>query len=224
MSDPVPMVFETGEDLILFPPTEEQIGPRSVAGIHIVKGCTKPVLEIRRSSSTVTYVSRTSGPLSMETMGVDEFGKMAQPVLNYPSGRAAQLYVRFATQLGANNEVLDALGEMVSITQEDRDQALIRLNPKFKGSMKQTQKAIAEEAAKKARYKSTRRVKNTAAQMFRNLIMDGSMTDDEIFAKVQKAFGLDDSKRRYVAQYRSNMRRDGLNPPRSKRTKKGKTK
>ena len=47
----------------------------------------------------------------------------------------------------------------------------------------------------------------SAAAMFRALITEAKLTDDEIFSSVQKAFGLDDDKRRYVAWYRKNMAR-----------------
>ena len=59
-----------------------------------------------------------------------------------------------------------------------------------------------------------------ASDMFRRLIMekDGRTglckhTDDEIFAAVQQAFGLDDNKRSYVAWYRNDLRKREQNPP-----------
>lgn len=57
----------------------------------------------------------------------------------------------------------------------------------------------------------------TAASMFRELIMaDGKtqkLTDDQIFAKVQEKFGLDDSRRTYVAWYRKDLAKKGQTPP-----------
>ena len=53
----------------------------------------------------------------------------------------------------------------------------------------------------------------SAAAMFQGLIMEGKLTDDEIFAAVQERFGLDDNKRAYVAWYRNNLRKKGENPP-----------
>jgi hypothetical protein len=50
--------------------------------------------------------------------------------------------------------------------------------------------------------------KPSAASRFKELIMDGKLTDDKIFETVQKEFGLDDSKRSYVAWYRNNLRID----------------
>lgn len=50
----------------------------------------------------------------------------------------------------------------------------------------------------------------SAADMFRTLIVEGKLSDDEIFAKVQKAHNLDDNKRRYVSFYRFDAKRKGL--------------
>lgn len=47
------------------------------------------------------------------------------------------------------------------------------------------------------------------SQMFRTLIAAGKLSDDEIFAAVQKAFGVADDKRRYVAWYRKDIERRG---------------
>lgn len=59
--------------------------------------------------------------------------------------------------------------------------------------------------------------KPSASGMFCDLIMAGKDTDDQIFAKVQKAFGLDDSKRSYVGWYRNKLLKDGKNPPDAKK-------
>lgn len=52
--------------------------------------------------------------------------------------------------------------------------------------------------------------KQSAAQMFRDLILTGSYDDDQIFKMVQKEYGLDDSKRNYVAYYRRELKQKGL--------------
>lgn len=48
---------------------------------------------------------------------------------------------------------------------------------------------------------------------FCELIMEGKKTDDEIFAAVQKEFGLSDEKRSYVSWNRNNLIKKGKNPP-----------
>jgi len=55
--------------------------------------------------------------------------------------------------------------------------------------------------------------KESASSMFQSLIMEGKLTDDAIFAKVQKAFGLDDKKRAYVSWYRNHLRKGGAKVP-----------
>ena len=52
--------------------------------------------------------------------------------------------------------------------------------------------------------------RRTAASAFKDLILTGQYSDDEIFATVQKEFGLDDSKRSYVAYYRRELKNKGL--------------
>lgn len=67
-------------------------------------------------------------------------------------------------------------------------------------------KAAKDPAAPKVR-------KPSASSMFCELIMAGELTDDEIFAKVQAAFGLDDGKKSYTKWYRNDLRKKGKNPP-----------
>lgn len=52
--------------------------------------------------------------------------------------------------------------------------------------------------------------KQTAAQMFRELILSNSYDDETIFKMVQKEYGLDDKKRSYVAYYRRELQQKGL--------------
>lgn len=49
-----------------------------------------------------------------------------------------------------------------------------------------------------------------ASQMFRDLILKGGKTDDDIFKAVKERFGLDDSKRNYVGWYRNELKKKGL--------------
>lgn len=57
---------------------------------------------------------------------------------------------------------------------------------------------------------SIKQPRRTAASAFKDLILTGQYSDDEIFATVQKEFGLDDSKRSYVAYYRRELKNKGL--------------
>ena len=57
---------------------------------------------------------------------------------------------------------------------------------------------------------SIKQPRRTAASAFKDLILTGQYSDDEIFATVQKEFGLDDSKRSYVAYYGRELKNKGL--------------
>lgn len=69
----------------------------------------------------------------------------------------------------------------------------------------------AEKAAKEPGEK-----RESAAQLFKDLIMEGKLSDDKIFEKVQAKFGLDEKKRSYVAWYRNDLTKKGMNPPEAK--------
>jgi hypothetical protein len=78
-------------------------------------------------------------------------------------------------------------------------------------------KAKAKKKAAKAAKKSGVAVpRESAAQMFKDLIMEGKKTDDQIFAAVKAKFKLDDKKRSYVAWYRNALVKDGKKPPAAK--------
>lgn len=49
----------------------------------------------------------------------------------------------------------------------------------------------------------------SASKMFEALVLEQVLTDDEIFAAVQKKFGLDEKKRSYVGWWKSHLRREG---------------
>lgn len=53
----------------------------------------------------------------------------------------------------------------------------------------------------------------SAAGLFQDLIMEGELTDDQIFKRVQEKFSLDDSKRSYVAWYRNYLKKRGKTIP-----------
>lgn len=146
---------------------------------------------------------------------------------DYPLDKAAQLYLNYALAVGATNEVIDHLSKIISVTDEDRKMATSKRaaapakpakkevveKPARKRRAKKTETAPIEKPARKRRAKSTSTEYTSAAQMFQGLIMDGKLTDDEIFSQVQKAFGLDDKKRSYVTWYRNNLIKKGANPP-----------
>jgi hypothetical protein len=90
--------------------------------------------------------------------------------------------------------------------------------PQFRGRAKQR---TTDTMAKKAELAvvpatpapKTRNTGPSAASRFRELIMEGKKTDDEIFATVAGEYGLDEGKRSYVSWYRNDLKKNGKNPP-----------
>jgi hypothetical protein len=70
-----------------------------------------------------------------------------------------------------------------------------------------------KDALKAQKQKERKERGPSAASRFKELIMEGKLTDDGIFAVIQKEFGLDDNKRSYVSWYRKHLAKTGNNPP-----------
>lgn len=146
----------------------------------------------------------------------------------YPVGKAARLYLNYALAVGATDEAIDYLAQIIPVTDEDRNMAISKREAPPKKAAKPEEKPARKRRAKKAeptltkprvrkpRKKSESNEYASAAQMFQGLIMEGALTDSEIFAQVQEAFGLDDKKRSYVTWYRNNLKKKGENPPEAK--------
>jgi len=66
---------------------------------------------------------------------------------------------------------------------------------------------------KPAKTKEPAAERKSASGMFKQLIMAGKLTDDQIFAEVQKEFGLEEKQRTYVKWYRNDLSKKGMNPP-----------
>lgn len=145
---------------------------------------------------------------------------------DYPLDKAAQLYLNYALAVGATHEVVDYLSQIITVTEEDRTVATSKRSEKpapkkkaVKAEIKSTRRKRVkkpEVEKKPVRKRSTRRTKKaessteykSAAAMFQGLIMEGRLTDDEIFEQVQSTFGLDDKKRSYVTWYRNNLKKE----------------
>lgn len=150
---------------------------------------------------------------------------------------AARVLSRFTTVTDEEFHRMTQVARPVAKTMADRKKA-VEMNAGKKGAAKEaiakapkkaTQTAEEKEAKKAANLaklkelneaKKAKRAaegpkerKPSAASRFKELIMAGKLTDDKIFEAVQKEFGLDDSKRSYVAWYRNQLRKDGQNPP-----------
>lgn len=199
-------------------------------------------IQVERVNGHVKYIPLDVGVgLEVQTMGVDVFDQRFTPMVNYPAVKACQLYVGYSQSIGATKEALDYLGQVVNISEQEFKMATAkkaaapadekRTAPRratngkaepAKAGRRTTDPVVAPpkgKAAKTPAAEKTSEKRESAAQMFQDLIMAGKLTDDQIFEKVQEKFGLDEKKRGYVKWYRNHLKKQGKNPPEPKATK-----
>lgn len=184
-------------------------------------------IKVAEDTALVTYIPLdVAEGLQTQQTSVESFNQRFKVMPDYPVERGCQLYLNYSLAIGASDEVLDYLGQVITISKGDYEMATVKRKAKAVAPKK---KAVAKKKAvtkKKAAVKKTTAKKSTkkaatgeyasAAKMFQALIMGGKLTDDEIFAEVQNEFGLDDKKRGYVKWYRNNLIKKGENPPAGK--------
>lgn len=166
--------------------------------------------------------------LAVVELAADDFDLRFKPLVDYPAERMARLYVSYATSIGATEAALRALGRLTTIHPQEHDMATRKKAAKAAtavtkkpATVKGGKKKKAAKPARKTTDKTTARAeggarRETAAQLFQDLIRAGTLTDDQIFAKVQGKFGLSDDKRSYVAWYRNRLRKNGEKVPDAK--------
>lgn len=199
---------------------------------------------VDREDDNILYIPLVGeAGFAVERMPVKEFSEHYNVLADYPAARAAQLYAGYAISLGATEEVMGYLGRIVKLHPKEVEMATAKKVAAKTAAEKpvKTTKAAAEPkapakkaAAKAAEPKAAAKTikalakaagepkapRDSAANMFRELIMAGELTDDKIFEKVQKKFGLEDKSRSHVGWYRNNLIRQGKNPPPAKQGKK----
>ena len=186
---------------------------------------------LERSESHVKYVALdVENGLDVTSADPRDFDRDYKPMVDYPVERAAKLYVEYSRGLGATEQVMRMLAKLTTVNQEDIEMAAKKKTARAAAPVKTAKKATTKTAgktstkpAKAAKEKKAPGEKKeraprgpTAASRFQDLIMEGKKTDDQIFAVVQKEFGLDDSKRSYVKWYRNYLTKQGKNPPAAK--------
>lgn len=185
----------------------------------------RTVLQVSCEDGVTKYIPLdVAEGLVVLKMSTTEFDRQYQPMVNYPAEKAAQLYLGYSQTIGASDEALDFLGRVISITKQEHDMATSKkkaagqaAEDKKAAAAKKAAKAAGKPATKKASPKEPGVKRETAAQMFQDLIMEGKLTDDQIFAKVKAKFGLDDKKRGYVKWYRNHLKKAGTkNVPEAK--------
>ena len=175
-----------------------------------------PVLVVRHIMACVDFINPSS-PWAME-------------LVSWPNQSFNRIYKKsdmklkdvikqtMATlkQVGADQEVLDALAEVTTITKDIitmSKKPAVKVAP-VKDAKVAPVKGVAAPAPKlEAPAPKPKVVRNSAAAMFKSLIMAGELNDNEIFSAVQQEFDLDDSKRNYVGWYRNWLKKHGEEIP-----------
>lgn len=186
----------------------------------------KIVLKVSEVGQTVSYLcfahEKGGYCLEVQTLRKGTFEERYKPVPHYPVARACRRFVGWATKHGAAPEALDLLAKVVTVSDLDRGLAAgavkaarIIMTPEVKERLRERAALKAEKAGKEP----SKPRGETAAGLFRKLIIEGGRTDQEIFKLVQAAFGLDDKKFAYVNWYRKELinkgalRADGTQQP-----------
>lgn len=187
-------------------------------------------IEVARADGVVKYIPLDILGFDIQEAGEQAFDRQFKPMPDYPVDKAAKLYAGYAADLGGSEEAMQALASLTPLSPTEISMATTK---KAAVAKKDAAPAAKKAAAKKAapaakkaapaakkaapaKKEAAGERKPSAAQMFKDLIMAGKLTDDQIFEKVQKEFGLDDNKRSYVKWYRNDLAKKGLNPPAAK--------
>lgn len=173
------------------------------------------------TASTAEFIPLSiENGFNVEKMPAKEFSELYQQLADYPPSRCAALYAQYSMTVGASPEALECLGRLTKLSQKEIDMATAKKSAaKAAKSAAEKPAAKAPKAAAKSAAPAEAKAKKTgtsAAQMFKDLIMEGKLTDDKIFEKVQAAHGLDDKKRSYVGWYRKDLIKKGMTPPEAK--------
>lgn len=197
-------------------------------------------IELRRDEDFVTFIPMSIEGMDVQRESVKNFDNRYSALPQYPVERAAKLYAEYAADLGGSPEAMKELAALTNLSAKEIEMATAKKATKAAEAKKPAAKpaaAAAKPAAKAAapktkdvpvtkgkaapakaakEPKATGEKKESAAQMFKDLIMEGKLTDDKIFEKVAAKFNLDESKRGYVKWYRNWLVKDGQKPPAAK--------
>lgn len=192
-------------------------------------------LQVERTNGYVKFIPLdVSGGLRVHQTSADSFDRRFKPIANCPAEKACQLFLSYSQNIGATKEALGYLAQVITISKQEFDMATKKAAAASKPAEEKrttTQRAPDGKAeltkagcrATDPVVKTTKTVpakagakRESAAQMFQDLIMAGNLTDDQIFEKAQERFGLDEKKRGYVKWYRNYLKKQGKNPPEAK--------
>lgn len=187
---------------------QQKVRERSMV-VSTIDGRT--ALKLRETETAVTYIPYSIAGLTVDRMAPATFKSQYRDVPNYPTPRCATLYLQFAQDVGATGEAMEEISKLIDIPPKMRAGILEQLE-----SNKATKDVVKSVKAGKhgnVKVQKKQKSRETAASMFRGLILEGALTDDEIFAKVQDEFGLSENKRSYVNYYRRELQKKGEAAP-----------
>lgn len=186
-------------------------------------------IEVGRDGGNVRYLQLSLDTVfTVKELPEADFDEKFEPIKGYHPEKAFQNYVEFSRKLGATDEALEILAAHITIPTDVRSEIMAAASKRSAASAAKTSDKPEKPSAKakvKPKLKSVDKPKvkrepgekrESAAQMFQDLIMEGKQTDDQIFKKVQAKYGLDDSKRGYTKWYRGKLIKDGKKPPAAK--------
>jgi hypothetical protein len=200
-----------------WPPTDPAAEARAEeAGVFLYADCLQHVcLELSRTERQVEFTTFTpSEGLFTQRLRAEEFDKRYQVIEQYSVAKGVAKFVAFAKSYGATAEVLDVLGPIVSLTSGERDAALAQVRVGKVQMSEEVKTKLREKAAKAKAEKGPKAPRESAAQMYRDLIMAGNFSDEVIFKKVNAKFNK--GHETDIAFYRSKLKKAGLNPPERK--------
>ncbi len=142
-------------------------------------------LVFSREKGRVVFSPLDLAGLRIRVESGSSFDQSFKPVEHYTVERAAKQYLKFAESYGATKTVLEHLSKLIKIP---------------KALMIQAQEKVEARSSSKG---------PSAAEMFRELIIEGKLSDDDIFKKVQEEFKLPDNRRAYVNWYRKDLIKKG---------------
>lgn len=174
-------------------------------------------IELHRDNGFIFFIALVPGKkMEKQSAAARAFEGDWKPLTRYPAAKAAQFYLDYASLgvVSAEKAALNCLKQIINPTEEDMTEEA-KTEKKAKAPKKD--KAPKKAAKGKAAKKEGKTREGSAAATFKELILKGTLTDDQIFAQAQKKHGLDDSKRSYVAWYRNNLRKSGVKVPDAKK-------
>lgn len=179
------------------------------------------VVQAYRDAEHVHFIAKTPWGFRLHKMPLALFDKYYRPLLDDPE--ACARFLRPIKEIGAPPDVVKHAAKFIHITPEELDMAEKKQTKKVTEFKERVQAAKdlkrgATPTASKVKQgpKPKAEKKPKASSMFKELILAGKLSDEDIFKAVKKEFGLDDKKRSYVAWYRNDLKKNGQNPPAAK--------